>query len=223
MSHTNITLPITIEFRARPGRLVSRSLENRRDTPETAQYRFEEDKNAKSLGPFDPWKLRDEFLSWPLDGWEAFVSRTGYFGEPFINKQRFGLWQKLLREALIHPAREWKALELEIGIRSFCQLTMPLEISFEWDGDAPRALIKTGAVLRAIIATIQIDRLTGAQFKVCARYDCRNPPFRVEARHKIFCSPECAHLVAVRNSRQRAAEAKSMKAKKAAKNKKHRG
>lgn len=209
MSHANITLPITVEHWLLLKDLVPRSLKEIAKDPETALYTYRPDPKAKLLGPYDPWKLRDEFLSWPLDDWDVFASTVGYFGEPFISKMRFGLWQKLLREALIRPAREWKALESEIGLRGLTdQLTGPLKIGFVWDGNTPRALIRSKAVLRTIIATIQIDKLTGAQFKVCARYDCNNPPFRVEARHKIFCSPECAHLVAVRNSRQRAAEAK---------------
>jgi hypothetical protein len=57
-----------------------------------------------------------------------------------------------------------------------------------------------------MVATIKVEKLHGATFKECARPDCKNPPFRVEARQKIFCSSDCAHLVAVRNSRKRAQE-----------------
>jgi hypothetical protein len=122
---------------------------------------------------------------------------------------------------MIRPAREWVALKSEFQ-NAHVRLSLQPRIAFDWGGEAPRAIIFAQTALEAIIATIQIDKLTGAEFRVCARHDCKKPPFRVEARQKIFCSSDCAHLVAVRKSRERAAEAKSKAAKKSP-NRKHRG
>jgi hypothetical protein len=56
----------------------------------------------------------------------------------------------------------------------------------------------------AIVASIQIDKLRGAEFRYCARSDCTEP-FQVESRHeRIYCSTDCAHYMAVKNSRARA-------------------
>jgi hypothetical protein len=216
MSHRNVktkvTLPIDVVHFEHPGHLepVSRKEFFENPKSETLEFRFIEDRTAARFGPFDAWQLRDDFLSWPIDDWEGFVAMAGCFGPFRVSKRSFGLWQKFLSEALIRPAREWKALQSEFGILNCdLRLTKPLAIAFGWDGDAPRAYITAKATLDTIIATIQIDKLQGAEFRVCARHDCKNPPFRVEARHKIFCDSACAHLVAVRNSRARAAKNKT--------------
>jgi hypothetical protein len=226
MSHANVTakvtLPMDVVHLEQPGHLHPFSRKDIFENPksETREFCFVEDRTAAPNGPFDPWQLRDDFLSWPIDDWEGFIAMAGRFGPFRISKRSFGLWQKVLREALIRPAREWKALQSEYGIPdNDLRLTKPLRIAFAWDGDVPRAYIPAIASLEAIIATIQIDKLQGAEFRVCARHDCKNPPFRVEARHKIFCDSSCAHLVAVRKSRERAPQAKSKATKKEPKRK----
>jgi hypothetical protein len=229
MSHQNVktkvTLPIDVVHLEHPGHLQPVSRKDFFENPEseTLEFRFVEDKTAVPNGPFDPWQLRDDFLSWPIDDWKGFIAMAGCFGPFRISKRSFGLWQKVLREALIRPAHEWKALQSEFGVPNHdLRLTKPLRIAFAWDGDAPRAYVPAMGTLDTIITTIQIDKLQGAEFRVCARHDCKNPPFRAEARHKIFCDSSCAHLVAVRKSRERASQAKSKAAKKAP-SKKHRG
>ena len=53
--------------------------------------------------------------------------------------------------------------------------------------------------------------LSGVEFRWCARPDC-NQMFRKETGHdKIYCSPECAHLTAVRASRARLNKATTRK------------
>jgi hypothetical protein len=220
MSQANVTIPITVKHSERPGRLRAVSFEELKNS-ETAEFRFIEDKSLSRFGPFDPWQLRKDFLSWPLDGWEGFIAMAGDFGTFRISKRIFGQWQSLLREAMIRPAREWVALKSEFQ-KSHVRLSLQPRIAFDWGGETPKAIIFAQTALEAIIATIQIDKLIGAEFRVCARHDCKNPPFRVEARHKIFCLPDCAHLVAVRRSRERAANGKNKLAKKAS-SKKRRG
>ena len=222
-TRAKVTLPIDVVHFEQPGQLQPASKTEFFKNPEseTLDFRCLPDRTATPNGPFDPWRLRDDFLSWPVDDWQGFIAMAGCFGPRLISKRSFGLWQKVLREALIRPPREWKALQSEFGIKDF-RLTKPLPIAFAWDGDVPRAYLPAIATLEAIIATIQIDKLQGAEFRVCARLDCMNPPFRIEARHKIFCDSACAHLVAVRKSRERAPQAKSKAAKKAP-NRKRRG
>jgi len=207
MSQSNVTLPIRVEYVETPGHMthVSRKLEPY--TPDK-EYRFNRD--ASSLqGPFDPWELREYFLKWRPEDWQGFIGMTGCFGAFRVSERTFERWQRLLREALIRPAREWEAMVAEFGMsESRDLLSKPLPIRFDWRGEVPMARILTNRTLDAIIATIKVDKLQGAEFRVCSRFDCKNPPFKVEARQKKFCSSDCAHLVAVRNSRSRAADAK---------------
>jgi hypothetical protein len=221
MSHAKITIQITVKYSAWPGHLRAASPKDLENS-EAAEFSFIQHISLPASGLSDPWQLRNEFLSWPPDGWKGFIAKAGNFGFSRISKEKFEQWQKLVREALARPAREWKALDFMLQIPgASIQLSRQPRIAFSWEGDTPQAIITARTALEAIVATIQIDKLTGAEFRVCARHDCKNPPFRVEARQKIFCSSDCAHLVAVRKSRERAAEAKS-KATKKAPNRKHR-
>jgi hypothetical protein len=53
----------------------------------------------------------------------------------------------------------------------------------------------------AIETSIGFDLLQGSRFSLCKRPDCSRP-FLVNRRGKQFCSYDCAHVVAVRKSRQ---------------------
>jgi hypothetical protein len=202
MSQTRVTLPIILEHREFPVTTRAVSLRDYLNNPDSAQQRFAPASRAP-YGPFDAWELREDFLSWPPEYWEGFVEMAGHLGTLRISKNDFVEWQQLLREALPRHPREWRKLESRFDRRKVDKLFEPLPISFAWDAIVPTARMRTTKTLAVIIATIQLDVLRGAQFRVCARTDCVNPPFKVEARHKIYCSPECAHLVAVRNSRAR--------------------
>jgi len=223
MSQMRITLPVTVSDLYSNGTIGYKPLSQREylKNPDTAFFGPVRVK-GKPPGTFDPWQIREAFLTWPLEDWQRFCEMVGYIGAPQISKNEFADWQRLFRKALILPAREWKTLAGEFAQQKVKRLLDRLPIDFEWEAETPIARINCASAFKTIIATIQVDALRGAQFRVCARHDCKNPPFRVEARHKIFCSPECAHLVAVRNSRQRAAETKSKAAKKSP-NRKHRG
>src|ERR1019366_3476653 len=97
--------------------------------------------------------------------------------------------------------------------RKIAKLLAPLPMTFEWDEKTPRAHIVTMRSLHAIIATIQLDLLQGAKFRVCARHDCKEPPFRVKNPRKEFCCHECAHLALVRRSRENTAKTDKRKGK----------
>ena len=56
---------------------------------------------------------------------------------------------------------------------------------------------------RACFAELCFEKLQGTTFGWCARADC-GQFFQHTSRHaRKYCSPECAHLVAVRNSRKK--------------------
>jgi len=55
----------------------------------------------------------------------------------------------------------------------------------------------------AIEYLITLDHLRGARIAVCARSDC-GAQYEIMSQHKrLYCSTECAHLVAVRRSREK--------------------
>jgi hypothetical protein len=207
MSQVRVMLPIVLEHHEVPVTTHAVSFRDYLKDPDSAEHRFVP-VSRQPHGPFDPWQLREEFLSLEPEHWEGFVEMAGQFGTFRISKNDFVEWQQLLRQALLRHPRGWRKFESRFDRRKVGKLFEPLPISFAWDAVVPTARIRTTKTLVAIIATIQLDVLRGAEFKVCARADCPSPPFKVETRHKIYCSPECAHLVAVRNSRARAAKNK---------------
>jgi hypothetical protein len=224
MSQERITLPFILDdLHPVPARLEP---VNRREclrNPGAARFRFADEKAGKSGMPVNPWELRDRFLSWPLDDWQRFFEISGEWDvrvfSRVLSRDDFAEWQRLLRTALVR--RDWDTLAHEFDWRKVVSLRLPLSITFEWDGKVPAARIRSQNPLRAMVATIQVEKLQGATFKDCARSDCKNAPFRVEARHKIFCSSDCAHLVAVRKSRARLAAADNSKSRLASKSRRN--
>ena len=162
----------------------------------------------------DPRRMRDEFLALPEDlrQLSLFARRWGFWDEfwclthfnpnsqmeqlPDLNCHcilAHKLWAKQAeyRDALSGRAAAWLSRpEARIETR---QREYP-----------PYFFAQTSDCKRAIEITITADHLKGAQFGVCARRDC-NTIFEFRSGHaRKFCTPECAHLMAVRKSRERA-------------------
>jgi hypothetical protein len=212
MSQRKINLPVILEHVEAPGDLSPLSLRDYLKDPDSAQFRFVRENDRRPFGPIDPWQLRDIFLSYSPDEWKSFVYMAGYFGTFRLSKTDFVEWQALLREALTRPPSEWRKLESTFDLRKVVRLFSPLPITLELETQTPTARIRIGQSLQAMIATIQLDILQGARFQYCARIDCTAPPFKLESRHeRIYCSSDCAHLVAVRNSRASAKKPKRTK------------
>jgi hypothetical protein len=156
----------------------------------------------------DPWELRKQFLSWNPEDWKRFSETVGILAR---SEKEFAEWQGLVSEAMVTPPSDWQSLSSKFGQWKINQLFERPQVSFQW-APMPIGKIRTGNPLRAIIATIQLDVLSGSQFRYCARKDCKAPVFELESRHeRIYCSTDCAHLVAVRNSRARAQKPKRRK------------
>jgi len=217
MSQHRVTIPFFVDDLEPIQVRVRRASLDSADT----KFRFTKERDERRAVPINPWQLRDRFFLWPLEDWQRFFEISGEWDvgalDNFFSKDDFAEWQRLLRAALVREARDWKTLAHEFDGDKAIFLELPLPIVFEWDGKVPATRIVGQNALTSMIATIQIDKLQGAQFRVCARHDCKNPPFRLEARHKIYCSPECAHLVAVRKSRERLAGANNGKTRVASK------
>jgi len=202
MSHRRITLPVTLEFRAYPANLVAVSRNAYLRDPDSAPRRY----IRKEYRELDPWDLRDAFLAWLPEDWKNFLSFAGSFSTYGLDQGEFMEWQGLLREALKLPPKKWPQLQKRFDPSKVEKLLAPLRVEFEWDEESPGVHIATMRSLDAIIATIQLDLLQGAHFRTCARHDCNAAPFRVGKHLKKFCSYDCAHLAAVRRSREPAAK-----------------
>lgn len=196
-SQRKIALPVTLEFRAYPIGLIAVSRNAYLRDPDSAPRRY----IRKEYRELDPWDLRTAFLEWWPEDWKNFLDLAGSFSTSAVNQTEFMEWQGLLREALKLTPKKWSQLHKRFDPSKVEKFLAPLRIEFEWDGKSPRANIATMRSLDAMIATIQLDFLQGAQFKTCARPDCAAPPFRGDDPRKQYCSPQCAHLVAVRKSR----------------------
>jgi hypothetical protein len=131
----------------------------------------------------------------------AFVDR---FGSPAaeINKWsritfgEFQALQELVRTVANTPLSEWPPEELPIGLN-------PERLALRWDTIPFTFVHETDMGIEACCAQVFFEKLSGVEFRWCARPDC-NQMFRKETGHdKLYCRPECAHLTAVRASRAR--------------------
>lgn len=215
MSHDRVMLPILVDdLEPTQAQIEPKSQRSYQKNPETAKFRFADSAGTVQRRPtgtaINGWQLRNRFLSWPIEDWHRFFEISGEWnvspvGRDFT-RDDFAEWQRLLRAALVSRAKDWEALTNEFDWNKVVQMRLPMPITFEWDGKVP--VVHIGIrhnALRLMIATIQVDKLRGAEFRVCARPDCKNPPFAVGVRRKIYCDSDCAHLVAVREARKRAA------------------
>jgi hypothetical protein len=131
----------------------------------------------------------------------AFVHR---FGSPAaeidkwasITFSEFQALQELVRTVANTPLSEWPPKELSIGLN-------PERLALRWDTIPFTFVHETDMGIEACCAQVFFEKLSGVEFRWCARPDC-NQMFRKKTGHdKIYCGPECAHLTAVRASRAR--------------------
>ena len=97
------------------------------------------------------------------------------------------------------PMCEWpSSLFKKFPSRKVNSLLQALPLKLEWREGKPHGTLTVRTVIDAVIVSIQIDKLRGAEFRYCARSDCKTT-YRIESRHKrIYCTPDCAHYMAVK-------------------------
>jgi hypothetical protein len=78
-----------------------------------------------------------------------------------------------------------------------------LPMHIEWKRGGAFGVVETITGWEMLVATIHLDLLRHADFKSCARADCGIPFPRLSGHNQIYCSPECAHVVAQRALRRR--------------------
>jgi hypothetical protein len=151
----------------------------------------------------------------------TFLNRFGCpavndFGE--ITFSEFRTLQNVVRTAALTPLSEWPPKDLSVEREDMTYMVVhergasfhvnPWRLSLRWDMTPFAFVHETYIGIEACCAQVFFEKLSGVEFRWCARPDC-NEMFRKQTGHdKIYCTPECAHLAAVRASRARASETK---------------
>src|SRR5258707_8734876 len=95
--------------------------------------------------PVDLWQLRNEFLALSLDRWaecaEWIRKMSNRTRRPRILQTDFEEWQKLIRQALILPAKEWESGLSDFDWEKVLQFRLPISIEFQWKEEVPVGLI----------------------------------------------------------------------------------
>ncbi len=112
----------------------------------------------------------------------------------------FKALQELVRAVALTPLSEWPPKELSIGLN-------PERLALSWDTTPFTFVHETDMGIEACCAQVFFEKLSGVEFRWCARGDC-DEMFRKETAHnRIYCSPECGHVMAVRAYRSQANQA----------------
>jgi hypothetical protein len=138
-----------------------------------------------------------------------------------ITFSEFRALQSVVRTAALTPLSEWPPKELSIERSGMREMVVdekgalfsvnPSRLSLRWDTATFRFVHETNVGIEACCAQVFFEKLSGVEFRWCARADC-SAMFRKETGHnKIYCTTECAHLAAVRASRARASKTKGRK------------
>jgi hypothetical protein len=131
----------------------------------------------------------------------AFVNRFGSPGAGIdkwreITFSEFRALQNLVRIVARTALSEWPPKELSIGLN-------PERLALQWETLPFTFVHETDHGIEACCAQVFFEKLAGVEFRWCARGDC-SEMFRKETAHnRIYCSPECGHVMAVRASRGR--------------------
>jgi len=112
--------------------------------------------------------------------------------DPRALKRRFGL----------PPGESAKSVEkLSFGLQTRIMNEVPMHI--EWRRGGAGGVVETITGWEMMVATTHMGMLHDAHFRTCARPDCRIPFPRLSDHGQIYCSMECAHVIAQRELRKR--------------------
>jgi hypothetical protein len=149
--------------------------------------------NKLVSGAFSGRAFNGRAVSVPLDDlWRVQQGWIKALRDPRALKKRLGL----------PPGPGAKSGErLAYGLKTATSNELPMHI--EWRGGGAFAVIETITGMEMLIATTHLDLLRHADFEGCARADCGIPFARRSGHNQIYCSTECAHVVAQRALRER--------------------
>ena len=165
----------------------------------------------------------------PTDPWQPGLASIADFFE----------WQTIVKKLMVKPPTSWgfltqnpvepfqmdfpdggTSLKIEFGgflatldflkadaiVNSF-----RLPLNFVWQSNGRHYLrIETTDILKAIMAKIGLDHVSRTINRLCQRPDCEKHFVLKTKRTRKYCSPECAHVMAMRANRARAAKKKKL-------------
>jgi hypothetical protein len=165
--------------------------------------------------------VRDEFLKivTPEQGL-SFFTNYGIFSEenrgglPSLQGLSFAdllAWQHLVRQCWLQIPATWENIVQEHSqLRAVREVLGVPEFSLAIEPYLHLRL-RAECVREAILGAIYLEKLENIKSRLCKRPDC-DVVFNLKSRHeREYCSPACAHLVAVRKSRQRLTSTKTGK------------
>ncbi len=88
--------------------------------------------------------------------------------------------------------------KMEFSLKANLNNTLPLHM--EWDRGRPHAVAEPITGWELLIATTQVDLVTGAPFQVCQRRDCG---ISFSGRRRKYCQWYCGHIESVRAHRKK--------------------
>ncbi len=88
--------------------------------------------------------------------------------------------------------------KVEFSVKANLINTLPLHL--EWRRGSPHGVIQPITGRELLIATTQIDLVTGAPFQVCKRKDCG---ISFSGRRRKYCQWYCGHIESVRAHRRK--------------------
>jgi hypothetical protein len=164
--------------------------------------------------PFNPWSMRMAFFRikrGDLKGLVSFLKKYGKWSDtPPEDPQQYWRVQDDLKNILLEKPFYRELLRDKVE-RLFNE---PYAAFFPWvvhegvwvsrpkpaKSLVPRVALNASSCLDALRLSIEIDMARGVKFGQCARKDCR-APYPVTTRHKrLYCTPDCAHLVSEKRS-----------------------
>src|SRR6202035_3927715 len=162
--------------------------------------------DSTSISFPDAWTVRSRFLGLRDEGdFLRYLNETGLFlrAEIYGSDQSwrledFRVWQRTLTDFLRRRPPVWKK-RLDFVEQNGEQVMRTVHlhtgypIEFQWGQGRPSVFVAT-VTLSAILATVYIDHLRGAKFRLCDRPDCRTL-YEIESEHeRRYCRKYCAHL-----------------------------
>ena len=202
MVHKPLNLPATVIFRPTPCQWrLTAPVEDAGLAVYARRYSSAEEKYL------NPWSVRAAFLELgTLSELTRFLNKTGFFNRFEDEFRDLVEWQELVRALITKNPQDWPLLSERFDKRKVRRVLQEdrADCSFTWKVGKPCARLWTSSTLRAIVVSIQVDRLRGARFRFCMKRDCGKPYEVTTAHARLYCSQECAHHASVRRNRERA-------------------
>jgi CGNR zinc finger protein len=137
----------------------------------------------------------------------SFLEHTGAWAnsrrQRVAMKDLFG-YQEWFKDLATQPLLQWKLWSAEQpDLDEWLSKNLEVSIAFtKADGGEPVGRIECEYTFDAILSQLKLEKVCNSEYKRCERPDCLEV-YKRESRHgRKYCSPRCAHLVAVRRSRQ---------------------